>query len=504
MIYADARPLSRDPDSSPLLFGLVAAIATLFALMLLLLNVTIVLYAVVGITTMAFVIVRPRWALYLLLACAMLSEVHLSNPNRATGVLLFSTLGNFGINLTPTELIMLFATIGLAIRLLFDDEVHFRPGTLAIPISLFMFAALVGIGVGLARGADMTIMRAETRGLFYLPVVYLLITHFITTRKHVETLMWLFVITANLMALENVYRYLFYVRGGYQLDGSPNLAFSHESALFIAAAIVLLFARFAWSNNIAREWKSLALLVIPIIALLVMKRRAGVVALDVGLVVLCLVLLRQNFRMFVMIVPVAAVFIGLLLSVTWNAPGGTGTFARSFRSATGDQTVSERDASSDDYRKQEGTNIRLNIQADPFVGIGFGREYKFYVPVADLSFWELWRFVPHNSVMWFWMKAGIIGFVAMATLFAVAIARSMQILRSLGKDTLAPYAFSMAAFVVMFVVYSWVDLGLVTPRTMVWFAIVLGTIATLGYLAPSDGDAASASGAAPAVKGGTA
>lgn len=504
MLYGETRPISGDADSTPILFGLVAVIAILFAVALAMVNATVLLYAIGGTAVMVLALVRPRMALYILLSFAILSEVHLSNPNRATGVLLFSTLSSFGISLTPAELVMLFASLGLAIRLVFDDDVHVRPGTLALPLSLFTLAALVGIGVGLARGADMLVMRAETRGLFYLPVIYLLITHFMTTRKHVETLMWLFVITANLMALENVYRWWFYVRGGYDLQISPNLAFSHESALFIAAAILLLIARFAWSNNLAREWKSIGLLIIPTIALLVMKRRAGVVALDVGLVVLCLVLLRQNFRMFLIVVPVAAVFIGLLLAVTWNAPGGSGTFARSFRSATGDQTVSERDQSSDDYRKQEGENIRLNIQADPIVGIGFGRVYRFYVPVADLSSWELWRFVPHNSIMWFWMKAGILGFVTMATLFAVAIAKSMQLLRPGRKDAMTPYAFSMAAFVIMFVVYSWVDLGLVTPRTMVWFGIVLGTIGALHYVSPPDEDvtAAAPRAVAPAITGG--
>lgn len=483
MTYIQARQLRREPDIAPVLFAIVTVAALVLAMMLVVAGGALVLFGLGGITLIVFVTAKPRLGVYVVLAFAMLSETHLNDPNHAAGTQLFTTLSAYGLLLTPAELVMAFAALGVAIHLVFDSEVDFRPGALILPLALFMLAAVFGVCIGLTRGADLQVMRQETRSLFYLPVLYLVITHFVRTRSQVETLMWVFIAIANVVAIENIYRYMTSIRAGYSLTISPNLAFDHESALFLAAAIVLLMARIAFSARLAGEWKSAALMALPIVALLVMKRRAGVVALDVGLAVLCLVLLRENVRAFLMVVPIAALFFGLLLALTWNAPGGSGTFARSFRSATGDQTVSERDASSDQYRVLEAQNIRLNIQSNPVVGIGFGREYAFYVKVADLSQWELWRFVPHNSVLWFWMKVGVFGFVTMTTLFAVAIARSMQIMRSLHKDSMKPCAFAMGTFVIMFVVYSWVDLGLVTPRTMVFFGIVLGMIGALGYVA---------------------
>ena len=99
--------------------------------------------------------------------------------------------------------------------------------------------------------------------------------------------------------------------------------------------------------------------------------------------------------------------------------------------------------------------------------------------MTDLSAdWPLWNSVPHNSVLWFWLDAGVAGFIALTLLFAAAMMRSMQLLTRLA-DPLKPYAFAMGAIVLMFFMYSWVDLGLITPRTLALFALALGGIAVL-------------------------
>jgi O-antigen ligase len=440
---------------------------------------------VAGVIVLGIALAQPRFAIYAVTVFALLSDLHLEDPNRPTGAMLFKSLALHGIPFTPAELLLTIALVGVIVRLLFDDEVQLRPGDLIVPILLLIVATSVGIAIGMSRGADMSVLRTETRGLLFLPVVYLLVTHFVTTRAHLTQFFWVFAIAANIMSLENVYRYFTYVRGSYELQLAPSLAFSHESALFSAMAVILLMAHVVWSRNIFAEWRSIALMVLPIVALLVMRRRAGMVALDAGLIMLCVVLLKHNFKLFLMVTPVAVVGVGLLLAMTWNNPGGSGTFARSFQTATGTGTQSDRDESSDDYRELENINIRENIQSSPITGLGFGRQYAFYVQVADLSHWSLWRYVPHNTVLWFWMKAGIFGFVALATLFGAAIARAMQVLRYARSPDVQAMAFSMGAFVAMFVLYSWVDLGLVTPRTVVIFGVTLGIIGALGYISPT-------------------
>jgi len=290
--------------------------------------------------------------------------------------------------------------------------------------------------------------------------------------------MVIFVLAVNVAAVESIYRY-YTVVSDYQLDLSPSLAFAHENSLLCAGAIILVLARFVWSKQPVRDLKLLVLIPLPMVAMLVMHRRAGLVALDGGIALLCLVLLREKMHTFLVFVPLALLAFGLILAVTWNQQGSSGELARSFQSATGTGQLSARDMSSDIYRQREELNIRMNIQADPVIGHGFGRPYTFYVSVADLSAnWPLWDSVPHNSVLWFWLDAGILGFLTLALLFAAAMMRAMQLLHTV-TDPLRPYAFAMGAIVFMFFMYSWVDLGLITPRTLVLFAVALGGIAVL-------------------------
>jgi O-antigen ligase len=448
----------------------------------------IALLAVGGVVLIAWTFIKPVVGLYSVMVAALLGDFHTTDLNYAAGAHLFKSLSSFGISLTPTELILVTALAGLLVRLIFDSELHFRAGSLLVPISLLMAAVAVACVVGISRGADMGILRQEVRGLIYLPIIYLLMTHFITRREQMMRLMWVFVAFANVAAVENIYRYYADITGTYNLNLSASLAFAHEDSLLMAGAVIVLLARLVWSRNILQEWKCVALMMLPLAAMLVMHRRAGLVALDGGVALLCLVLVREKLRTFLIVVPLALLALGLVIAVTWNNAGSTGELARSYRAAVGSSDISARDASSDLYRVREELNIRLNIQGDPVIGHGFGRPYTFYVPVQDLSAdWPLWSSVPHNSVLWIWMDAGILGFGALAMLFAASVCRSMQILRSVSTP-MKPYAFAFGATIIMFFMYSWVDLGMITPRTLVLFGLALGGIGSIGYIAAAERD----------------
>jgi hypothetical protein len=80
------------------------------------------------------------------------------------------------------------------------------------------------------------------------------------------------------------------------------------------------------------------------------------------------------------------------------------------------------------------------------------------------------------------MKAGLFAFAALLALFAVALTRAMQLTNGMRADSLKPLAFGFGAAVLMFVLYSWVDLGLVSPRAMILFGITLGGIGAISRI----------------------
>jgi hypothetical protein len=97
------------------------------------------------------------------------------------------------------------------------------------------------------------------------------------------------------------------------------------------------------------------------------------------------------------------------------------------------------------------------------------------------------------------MKAGALAFIALLTLLAAAMCRGMQLMMRLDGDRLKPVAFSLVAMVLMFVLFSYVDLGLVSPRALVFFGAVLGLIGALaGFVTREEGTAPTGASHGPA------
>lgn len=469
---------------SPVELGVIVTGVTLFFAVVLTRGPELPLMLVAGLVGGAIALARPHAGFYVLLFTMVLGDLRVGGEEAGVMVIMFQSFKGLGI--TPFEMLLVLTGVGVAIKVAFDETLPATAGELLLPISAFIIAIGLGIGVGLSRGGDLEILRLETKGFLYLPLMYLIVLHTLRSQRDLSRLLWVFVVMVNIMAAEDIFRYFTQVKGGAP-GSSGDLAFAHEDAIFCAAAIIILFAQIVWSASFGKSWKSFLLLVLPIFALTVMKRRAGIVAMDAGILLLCIILLKDNIRLFFMVVPVAIVFIGLLLAVTWNEPGGKGQFARSFRTITGQETTA-RDQSSDEYRAVELANVRLNIQNEPLTGLGFGHAYTFYLPLVDLSAqWEMYPYVPHNSVMWIWMKAGILGFLSIIGLFAAALMRSTQLTLALKPGLLKVAGFSFGAIVLMFLLYSWADLGLITPRALALFGLVLGGIATVSVVAREEG-----------------
>jgi len=196
-----------------------------------------------------------------------------------------------------------------------------------------------------------------------------------------------------------------------------------------------------------------------VIAYAVSERRAAVVALAVGIVLLSIVIHRRNRRAFWWFVPIVAVFSALYLAAFWGAQGPIGFPAQAIKSVIAPGQLSAADRSSDIYRQFEAYNIWYTIRSDPLRGLGFGRQFYQPIRLPDISFFVFWQYLPHNSILWFWIKTGYFGFVAMLFLFARTVQRgAITVARITDPDHLA---FSIAAlgYVVMYVVFAYVDIA---------------------------------------------
>jgi hypothetical protein len=295
-----------------------------------------------------------------------------------------------------------------------------------------------------------------------------------TRREYVDRALRILCIAVLLVSAELIWR-RFTVLAGIS-SRSLDLEFAHETPVLQDFVILLLISGFVWPSGNRRRW---AFLLLPLLlyAQMVTERRSGWVCLDLGLLLIVAFIFRLRRKVFFFVVcPLAIAYCGYLV-VAWNA---TGVFAQPARAVRSISSPDVRDASSNNYRKLETSNIRLNIQSHPVSGLGFGHEFTFYNPLPDLSSWSFWHYTPHNALLWLWMAMGPIGFITFLTLIGAGTMRGVHLLRGAANDGRAPLLVALASTLPMIAVYSYVDLGLTNARIAVLLGLVLGVIGTWG------------------------
>jgi O-antigen ligase len=257
-------------------------------------------------------------------------------------------------------------------------------------------------------------------------------------------------------------------------------AFTHENGVLVSLLLTVCVTWVIWGPNKLQRLAALVVAIFASMLLLTMRRRAGMLVAEAGLLTIGLVLLVKNWRMFLMVAPVVTVGCVLYLGAFWNNPNSLGQPARAFRSVFDEESLSARDQASDDYRTVETTNVWWNIQARPLRGLGFGHPYPKPLPFPDLSqLWPFWPYISHNTILWVWMKAGVVAFVALWFLLGTAVTQIAHVIRRARDPTIVTFGTGALACIVMLSMFSYVDLGLVSPRLMILLGATIGLIPVL-------------------------
>jgi O-antigen ligase len=128
---------------------------------------------------------------------------------------------------------------------------------------------------------------------------------------------------------------------------------------------------------------------------------------------------KAQKRLMVYLIVAAAICAGAYLGVFWNRSGGIAEPAQAVKSVI---EPDQRDYASNLYRDQENENLRYTIGFSPIIGIGFGRPFAVINQMVDLTnIWSLQHYMPHNNILWLWMRMGIVGFVIFWVTAGVAV-----------------------------------------------------------------------------------
>ena len=340
------------------------------------------------------------------------------------------------------------------------------------------FGTMVWLEVyGLARGGDVRNSLWQVRELLWLPVVaWLLATVMRGPRDFIHIARFILVAACIKVAM-GLY-FLVAVARARGID-PPYVTTHDDSFIFVAAVIICITAA------LFRPTKAHLLLLVTVLpwvllGIAINERRIAYVSLFGALLVIYSLLRGRAKRFLTLAGMAAAPLFAAYLVVGRNRPGGFFGPAAKIMSV-----VLQTDASSG-TRDIENYNLYVTLRDEgPLFGTGFGHEYIEQIVAYDISrYFEQYRYIPHNSVLWLWSVAGVVGmlFLWLALVVAVYFAARSYRAATTSLDRIA--AVTVIAVIFTYLVQAWGDMG-----TQAWLGVwlVAAMLAIAGKLATATG-----------------
>ena len=349
--------------------------------------------------------------------------------------------------------------------------------------------------MGLGTGGDFKIALQEIRPQVYIGLVYLMAVNLVTDRRQIEHFLWM---TAICLAIKGA---LYTFRQYVTLQGLPlpdQGVGSHEEAFLFDGFFLLLMTLLLSGTH--PKLQRFMLMTLPLVALgyLSTNRRAGTAALAVLMPVFFLAAYQALPQRRRLVVGVGIAFtIAFRPVLSGDSKTASGSFALPARSIKSQFQPDARDASSNAYRDAENEDQYATIKSAP-LGYGYGKHFIHAVPIADISnFYAWWDLIPHNQILWVWMRTGFEGFVAFWVMISACVIYCGQIFRD---KTIALDLRMLGLFTIMIIgcllIFGLLDLQLSNPRDVVFCTFWIGVVARLRTL-----DSGKASRASPGADG---
>ncbi len=378
------------------------------------------------------------------------------------------------------ELTFLIAGFGNMVRNVYMRTVKIQFGTLIWPLAMYILMVILNTVRAFGEGQEHTIVLQEIRSQFYLITIYLFAFNITDPNVDVKRFAWMFAVCAGIKGLAYCYRRYVLIAGLPLPDQGVG---SHEEAFFFCCFVGLLLA--AWLVKMRGSLMVWLWLLYPAVVLgnLATNRRAGTAALVIALPILIMAAIRAMPKRRTMAIVLGVMMVTLGPVYYFAFRNSESTIAQPARAIKSHFEPNARDESSDLYRQAESANMMDTIKESPLttlIGYGYGKPFLKNHPMADISkTYALWDVIPHNQILWVWMRTGTVGFVAFWMIIAFAIIRICRLMILAEKDDnpwsqlLALWAFSI---VVMGIMFGLLDLQLSCYRNMIFLGLILGLV----------------------------
>jgi hypothetical protein len=426
------------------------------------------------------IIINPRNGVYLIVGLSLAGDALLtpwfpfSKNLSSIESLLYA---GRALSFSPLEITIALTFAVWILRMAFVRkwEIHFSP--LLIPITSFTVFAAIGIAYGFGRGGDQVVGLWESRSLFYLLPLTLLISNLIKTRTHIQILLWAIIVST---AIDGIVGSAFVAEVlKFQLSGVEAIG-EHSMSIHFNAFFIIFVGIWMFRGSYAKRLTMSLLLPFVLLAFVANNRRASFICLALALVIVAFALYRFDRKKFWLIIPVVSVMAVMYIIIFWNAGGAIGAPAKALRSVIGQPDP--RDAASNVYRDLENINILFTIKSSPLFGVGFGQKFYILIPMPDISFFAWWQYITHNSVLWIWMKMGLGGFLSLLIMIGMAITQGTHVLWRMPGNELGVAALLALCYTIVHFTYAYVDMSWDGPN-MVMVGLMFGLIICLPSIA---------------------
>ena len=490
-------PLGLDKESK-LVFWLTLIFVSLFGVGVLITKGDIYLVAFVSYMVWIFLIsfIRIDFSLYIFMAGVMfLDQYPIPNfPSRTEKLGFFSNLKEIDYipffeagMVSPAELHLIFLALSLALYSVLRIDIKFKPIPAFIPYLMFYGAMLFSVAYGLSRSGDFMISLWEVRALFYLALIVIIVSQVVSTKRHVRNLIWIFIAGSTFKAFQGVLRFieLGFTTGGYEV------LTNHEDAVFIVTILLLLLGFMIYGTHNKQRKVIMYMLPIILLGFYVAQRRASYASLIVSISLLIVILdssRRTAFLKYFIPVVVALFVYG---AVFWNSSSTLARPVQIIKSGIEkpDLETNAADYYSNLYREIENYNLSRTVVNNPLIGVGFGRKYEQPIPLVNIRF-PLKDYIPHNEILWIFVKMGMVGFFAFWFYFNAVAAKATQLFTRLKDPYLKAVMLMITLSVINQMVVSFFDLQLTYYRNMLYLGCLIGLIPAIEYVASTEEEGA--------------
>jgi O-Antigen ligase len=420
---------------------------------------------------------RPEFAIITLLASATLIENFTytvgTHAGAFTSKIPWWRTFTHGMIIFPVEFFLLIVIMVWVLKAGVEGGFGIPKSPVFRCLKVFWALLLVAVGVGMAHGAKIKFDFWELRSWIYLSVAMVLAAALIRKRSALDLVLWTFVLGSGFKGLQGTYIFFSYARA---MRPRPEAILGHEEAFFFGVFIMITAAYWLYGFRGRLRTTATCLLPFVVVADMANARRTAWLILAVGLLTMAaigVVTLPHRRKVLLRALAVLVVVSTVYLPAYWNHDG---TLAQPARAVRSQFQPNSRDASSDLYREQENFTLITNIKSSSLLGTGFGIPIQYNSQIANISNIDpMIAFIPHNGLLWVWLRTGLQGEIVFWCLISLALIRACELARCPDRR-LAMIGTIVACAIVGYAIDGYEDMGFAEFRIAAAMGCLIGVV----------------------------